>query len=173
MTLKRWPEPDPPLTRSYSGDQCWVCAEYFIDHPKGTDPAVLRNCHHVVPRAYGGLNGPTVMVCSAHHDLLHVVADAMYAEDTAKAKNLLQDLEEIPTKRRVLYLASVVWSAQRETGKDPNKRGQVNLVLTPATRRELESLAQLYKTSQAKLIQHMIHARYVQDFPIANQPSSK
>lgn len=30
--------------------------------------------HHVVPRAYGGERGPTVVLCSHHHSLVHKLA---------------------------------------------------------------------------------------------------
>ena len=43
--------------------QCWVC---------GTTEGLCR--HHVVPRAYGGENGPTVHLCGAHHTLIHDLA---------------------------------------------------------------------------------------------------
>ena len=30
--------------------------------------------HHVIPQAYGGVNGPTVILCASHHTLIHSAA---------------------------------------------------------------------------------------------------
>ncbi len=44
-------------------NKCWIC-----ETTKGIHE------HHIVPRAYGGINGPTVNLCGAHHTLVHNTA---------------------------------------------------------------------------------------------------
>jgi hypothetical protein len=42
---------------------CWIC--------QGKDGL---NDHHVIPQAYGGVDGPQVTLCATHHTLIHAVA---------------------------------------------------------------------------------------------------
>ena len=42
---------------------CWVCG--------GKDG---KNDHHVIPQAYGGVDGPQVTLCATHHTFIHTVA---------------------------------------------------------------------------------------------------
>lgn len=46
-------------------DHCWIC-----DKTPERDKVKLHE-HHVIPRAYGGANGPEVTLCSGCHNLLH------------------------------------------------------------------------------------------------------
>ena len=43
--------------------QCWVCSE----------SSGLNN-HHVIPQAYGGVNGPQVTLCAVCHSKVHATA---------------------------------------------------------------------------------------------------
>lgn len=161
------PAPPPPLTESYLGSRCWVCGEVFSNQPEATSGNIIRNEHHVVPRAYGGLNGPVVALCSAHHDLLHEVADLLTHTRQAEAEQRLS-LLELPVRQRVLYLSNVVVQADYKTRNDPNRRGQIALVLEPQLKRELEKLAKLYGVSRDTVIKTLIHQQYTKEFPIAN-----
>lgn len=44
---------------------CVVCQK--------TEDSCLHE-HHVIPQANGGTNGPTVMLCAEHHNMIHKVA---------------------------------------------------------------------------------------------------
>lgn len=49
--------------RSIILQHCWVCAGKHG-----------LNDHHVIPEAYGGVDGPQVTLCASHHTLIHTVA---------------------------------------------------------------------------------------------------
>ncbi len=78
--------------------RCYVCGKSKGMHE-----------HHVVPRAYGGLNGPTVDLCASHHTLIHTAAlkgsvtkrEAEYAGHTEAQKAKLRELVTIIRKARV------------------------------------------------------------------------
>lgn len=44
-------------------DHCWVCPSR-----EGL------NDHHVIPKAYGGVDGPQVTVCATHHTFIHTLS---------------------------------------------------------------------------------------------------
>ena len=44
-------------------DHCWACKRRDGLHD-----------HHIVPQAYGGVDGPQVTLCGSHHTLIHEVA---------------------------------------------------------------------------------------------------
>ncbi len=50
-------------------DYCWVCRS-----------AQGINNHHVIPQAYGGVDGPQVTLCATHHTVIHT--QALRAPDT-------------------------------------------------------------------------------------------
>jgi hypothetical protein len=51
------------LHQSIILDNCWVCSQRHG-----------LNDHHVIPQAYGGVDGPQVTLCASHHTLIHTVA---------------------------------------------------------------------------------------------------
>ena len=65
--------------------------------------------HHVVPRAYGGLNGPVVDICGAHHTLVHNAAlkksqrdrEAELEGHTEQQKEKLRELITVIRKSRI------------------------------------------------------------------------
>lgn len=40
----------------------------------GKDEVNCLHEHHVTPQACGGTNGPTVMLCAEHHNMIHMAA---------------------------------------------------------------------------------------------------
>ena len=155
------PLTDPPIYVTIDQQVCWVCGRRFIEEG-GTDPAVIRNRHHVCPRANGGENGPTVTLCSAHHDLLHAVAEQ--ALSNKPYEHLLKGLlpRELKTIR---YLAGVVVNSTRLIADDPNKRGQVSVVFDGETDRMLSTLAKAGRTSRAKTLIALIRKEHQRLFP--------
>lgn len=79
-------------------DCCWVCS--------GKDGL---NDHHVIPQAYGGVDGPQVTLCATHHTFIHTVAlkkpsirEHMIREHTnlADCQHKLTTLVELIAKAR-------------------------------------------------------------------------
>ena len=65
--------------------------------------------HHVVPRAYGGINGPVVPLCGTHHTLVHTLAlkknslerEKLLAGHTAEQKEKINQLVLIIRRARI------------------------------------------------------------------------
>lgn len=137
----------PKVTNTIVQDACWICNRRFIDSG-GTDPSVIRNQHHVVPQAAGGTDGPTVTLCSSHHDLLHWVAEKAsshrrlrndFQRLAGEIDNLLNGLPGA-AKARVIYLADIVTRAFAATANDPNKRTGISVNATPELLSKLDAL---------------------------------
>ena len=110
-------------------DHCWVCDTRFSSN-------LIEHRHHIIPKAYGGVDGPQVSLCDSHHSALHFIALKLYNK---KPFNHL--LTHVASQdKKLLWLATMVYHARLATEKDPNKR-QV-LVLSP-TRETLDKLKQL------------------------------
>lgn len=95
---------------------CWVCGRYFIE--TGGDAQCEH--HHVVPKAAGGVDGPTVSICTDHHSLLHNIATAM--SSGRSWFKLLQHEQDLDRKRKILYLAETVHNSFKAIENDPNRR---------------------------------------------------
>lgn len=82
-----------------SKKQCWVCGRKDGMHS-----------HHVIPRAYGGLDGPVVDLCGGHHTLIHTAAlkksnnarELEYNGHTEEEKARLRELVKIIRRARVM-----------------------------------------------------------------------
>lgn len=151
----------PVISATIELPYCWVCGIRFLE-TGGTDPAVIRNRHHVVPQANGGKDGPTVTLCSAHHDLLHAVAEQ--ALSYKPFASMVQNLS-IEAGSKILYLAGVVVNSTRAVQDDPNKRGQVSGTMTGVQNRKLAVLAKAAKMSRWNTILWLIEKEYAQRFP--------
>lgn len=159
--------PEAPIKETLVLPCCWVCRKLFIDS-RGTDPSIIREEHHPVPRAYGGLNGPTVSVCSGHHGALHAIADKMIAADSIEPQYFMELITgmDYEPRMRLLYLAKVVYGAWRATKDDPNKRSQVSAVLTGEQTRKLAQLTSFYGlSSNQKTLAVLIEQDYARNFP--------
>ncbi len=90
--------------------------------------------HHVVPRAYGGLNGPTVTICGTHHTLIHDLA----LKKTAEREKLLSRLPEAQ-QPRIKELVDIIRRA-RVASKDYKRPLTMQLVLDAGTASKLRRL---------------------------------
>jgi hypothetical protein len=104
---------------------CWVCEEKFTD----SGGEAKRHEHHIIPRAYGGSNGPLCSLCTNHHNLLHELATYIIAGKQAEARSLLATLPPA-VKPRLASLANSIVRAHNLTKNDPNKRGKTILSMT-------------------------------------------
>lgn len=116
---------------------CWVCGARFITHG-GT--AIVEH-HHVIPQAAGGVDGPTVSICTEHHDKLHQIAVQMKA-----SKPHFHYLQGEPQDRiqKLLYLANAVHNAFLVTKNDPNKAASVTLTLKANHKEMVDQLKTIY-----------------------------
>lgn len=139
---------------------CLVCGKLFAD--AGGASSVIRHEHHVVPRAFGGSNGPTVMVCTAHHSLLHLMGSRLIS-----GKPYFDLVTHDPTQdQKLLWLATRVHRASVAFSKDPNKRVLVPLSLDGAANGKLARLAKFHSVSRANLVKLLIEREYARMFPV-------
>ena len=108
--------------------QCCICGETSKTHE-----------HHIVPRCFGGLHGPTVFLCPTDHGLVHELADAK------------TPLEEIGDPK-VRYLVGVIYRAQVSTKDDPNRRRTISFTLTGTQHRTLVLLTNLLDKTQPEVL---------------------
>lgn len=148
-----------PLAITATIDQptCWVCGKLFF--PEGPDPSVIRNDHHVIPRALGGADGPTVPLCSADHDLLHLVAQKVVSCKMQEAHALLNRVP--PAQReRISYLASRIVIAYNTFNDDPNKPKLITLRLSGQLSERLDKLASFFSCSRERTLIRLLNQQY-------------
>lgn len=136
-----------PITETLLLDHCWVCTVSKVEQN------VLFEEHHVVPRSYGGENGPTVTLCEHCHGIAHKLAETLYKGGYPKPPY------EVPDYRtRSLYLATVICNARLvlDNINDPNKRMVYSGFFTGEEHAKLKRLAKHYRMSQHKLIVYAI-----------------
>lgn len=154
----------PPITRTLKLPYCWVCEGRFVQDG-GEDASLLKNEHHVIPRACGGTSGPTVTLCSAHHDLLHALAVAVEQGADLKQNELTFGLPD-DWCMRLEYLAHVVYTAEKATQNNPNRRFLLTVELPPVYRNRVRLLQRsLGNPSYEKLLRALIDAEYNKRFP--------
>jgi hypothetical protein len=134
-------------------DHCWVCRTPF-------GPSMKEERHHLIPRAYGGTDGPQVSLCDSHHTALHNIALRLYSERSFT--DLLTQVPEHDSK--LIYLGQVVYKARLLTENDPNKRRVEVVPLTSDSFRKLIKLKTIHKVSRSKLIETAINQMYSRYF---------
>lgn len=118
-------------------DFCWVCESRFIE----TGGSANREIHHIIPVAYGGVNGPTVDLCDTHHSCLHKLALAVRA---GKPYYHIFGTDDEGMRKKLMWLASQVNSAQAATLGDPNKKLEVTIPLDNRRREQIDRLKKVY-----------------------------
>lgn len=152
---------DLALTSTLTLPYCWVCKKTFF--PEGSDASVIRNEHHVIPRAYGGVDGPTVSLCSADHDMLHLLAQKLIASKDGEAEAILRRVEQ-QSVLRLQYLATRIVMAHTLLNDDPNKLKPLNLKLTGDISAKLDKLAKFYSSSRESVIVRLIAKQHTEVF---------
>lgn len=112
---------------------CWICEVRFTSDG-GTEQ---RHDHHILPRAYGGVDGPEVSICDSHHSTVHRIGECLINEKTHH-----QFLRGEPPKQvqKIMYLATRIHEIYLLTKNDPNKAVSVSLVLTARHRNLIDAL---------------------------------
>ena len=141
-------------------DHCWICKTRLAD--AGGDPLFLRNQHHVFPRAFGGSDGPTVSLDTAHHDLLHLVANHMMS---GKDWTPLLERMEHSSKQRLLYLSTRVVEAAELFNNDPNKRITKHFTLSRKEAKAFDEMTRFHRVSSDTLIRRLLAQEYRRLFP--------
>lgn len=112
---------------------CWVCGAKFVEHG-GVEHT---EHHHIIPRAYGGEDGPTVSLCERHHATLHKIALCL---KTNKPYFTLTANHAPMQVKKLMYLATRVHEAEQATRNDPNKRTMLVLSMDGELTRMIEDL---------------------------------
>lgn len=115
---------------------CWVCGKRFNDLKVNPGPA-MREEHHIIPRAYGGADGPTVSLCDLHHTTLHKIAVALKA---GKSHYQLTAGHNPEQHGKLMLLATRVYEAEQATRNDPNKKTLLVLSLDGQLTRMVDDL---------------------------------
>lgn len=156
-------------------DHCWVSGEKQGLHE-----------HHVVPRSYGGTNGPTVTVCATIHNLIHTVASSFYKEilskgpsiiplvmnyntqyeSNANAKGLLKYQEEI---NKLCYLIYTIVKARALSSKlNKNKTVTFSTLFDSQTSKKLKRLCKSTGYTQDNMVKACIDSVYQTRFSKEN-----
>ena len=143
------------LVKSVDTPYCWVCNAVFDDSTN------KRHDHHIIPRAYGGVDGPTVSICNVDHSVLHEMALKLYS-----SKPINQFLSGDKSKdNKLIWLAQTCLNARLATENDPNKSQLVVLNLKRESSNHLNKLKQLYpKLSKKRIIELAIKALHDRNF---------
>lgn len=145
------------MVKSMILDHCWVCGTFFI--PKG--PAHEEQ-HHIVPRAYGGEDGPVVSLCDSCHTRLHKAAISIAAGKQPDQYTLGLTAN---AKTKVLYLASCAANAKLATLNDPNKKSVIVIPLTGKETQQIDALKRALRApSRAAVIKAAIYTLYTKHF---------
>lgn len=138
-----------PITSDYSKllqtgqPNCWVCGTLMLDS---------RHNHHLIPRAFGGLNGPTVDICADDHNVLHRLA-LRRADDPSVILALLG-------KPRLAYLTNVVRYAREVTKNNKNKRFQLSVTLSGDTGRKLADIKRITGSTNNEQVIGLLISEY-------------
>lgn len=138
---------------------CWVCGLQFSD--SGGPSENLRHEHHIIPRAAGGIDGPTVSLCDTHHQLLHKVAVRLI--DGKEYFDLLT--RDVERDKKLLFLASRVQVAMDAVKNDPNKRVLMPLSFEAPLVQKLAAIADMHRLSRANTLKLLIEQEYQRIFP--------
>lgn len=136
---------------------CWICGAKFID----SGGTALREDHHIVPRAYGGEDGPVVSICDPHHQRVHSVARKLLYNKPYKHL-----LENKGYDQKVLWLASIIVKAQKAVVNDPNKKALVDVPLTGVQQVKLDALCKKLGMSRSKALVYLLEEGYTRHFPL-------
>ena len=113
---------------------CWVC---------GSTPGEGKlDCHHMVPRALGGEEGPTVWLCQPCHRRVH---EAGYGRGVEPSGCALSD-------SRCSILGGTIMEAARVVKDDPNKSVVFTDRFPAETRKQLRELAKATGKTQKEVV---------------------
>lgn len=145
--------PDIPIRAHVFLPRCWVCGKSF-------GPSLKEERHHLIPRAYGGTDGPQVSLCDSHHTALHNIALRLYSKRTFN--DLLTSIPSLD--RKLIYMGTVVYKARLLTENDPNKKQNEVYSFSNDTLNKLKKLKTIYKGSRESIAERAIQQLYSRHF---------
>jgi hypothetical protein len=126
-------------------DNCWVCGVRFTD---ATPPGPAnKERHHIIPRAAGGADGPTVDICDKHHTILHKIALRL---SSGKPHFDLVTGEDAERRKKLYWLATRVFNAFQATANDPNKQAAVFISVDHKQRAMVAALMKIYPNLKSR-----------------------
>lgn len=144
---------DIPVRAHIFLPKCWVCQRKF-------GPSLKEERHHLIPRAYGGTDGPQVSLCDSHHSALHNIALRLYSKRTYE--DLITGSKEMDTK--LTYMGKVVYKARLLTENDPNKKRVEVYAFSGETFAKLKRLKAIYGGSRESIVDRAINQLYSRHF---------
>ena len=124
-------------------DHCWVCLARFV----GDGGTEQREDHHIIPRAYGGTDGPTVTLCDTDHTRAHRIADCIKAEKTFHTYTKGLDSDRV---NKLVWLATQIQNAYLALGNDPNKMARAMVALNQRHRLMVDQLKKVYPKAKSR-----------------------
>lgn len=113
--------------------------------------------HHEIPRASGGISGPTIMLCSECHKSIHLCARKILAHKGSEIYEITKSFYN-KSLAKDLIKSIVVNSLRKLEGKIPDKEltYTVTLEFPGKIRRFLEILCKDNKQSIKKFLENII-----------------
>lgn len=143
--------------KSIIQDHCWVCGQRFTT---ATPPGKANEeRHHILPRAFGGTDGPVVSLCDSCHSKVHKLS-----YDPSKVPVLCKGypLESI---NKLQYLCSIIYKAKRLLEQDPNKLLPMTFKITKGDAEKLDRLKSVLNVkSRAAVYAVALNRLYHQHF---------
>ncbi len=138
-------------------DHCWVCHRKFV-FAGGTEQP---HYHHIIPRAFGGTDGPEVSLCDTCHSTAHRIA-----EQLIKDKPYHQFLQgrDAGRQKHLMWLATRIHQSYLAVQNDPNKATSVSFTLKAADQKLIDDLKPILnvKSREAVILKcvALIHSRH-------------
>lgn len=126
---------------------CWVC---------GLTTSLEE--HHMIPRAYGGQDGPVITLCAGCHSCVHKLAD-YNAQDLEYAHKLLKT-DNKKSLTRLSELAIIIAYSKQATKNDENKTIVFMDRFPASVNRQLKALAKVLKKDQRTIVRLAIAQLY-------------
>lgn len=135
-------------------DHCWVCGARFITaNPPGS---AIEEQHHVVPRAFGGTDGPLVSLCDTCHSKVHKLA-LMKSIDPLIFNGLDKSMQN-----RLQYLGGVIRNAHAVASVDVNKLLPVSFKISKKEAEVLDKLKIRFQLSSRAAVYKLALTKFVQ-----------
>lgn len=143
----------------YPREDCWIC-----------ESVSSLEAHHIVPKAYGGTNGPLCLLCSTCHSAVHKFSYStlfMSSSETftieqimVKATFYQAEWDIIDRTRKGFYLSDIIYKA-RELTKNEDRKVKSVFSFDLETKRRLKVLRKAFNVSQEKVVTLAIHELYI------------
>lgn len=144
--------------KSIQLDCCWVCGTKFLR----SGGQAIEESHHIIPRAYGGEDGPEVTLCETHHGILHRIASCLVRK---KPYFMFVKGESKVAAEKLVWLGSQAANAEIQMKNDPNKSQSVLVFIDYTQKQQLEKLKAVYPNEgREKLMQRALHFLYHKHF---------